>query len=50
MSIFYEKFVTSRELLESVHGRLGGVLGLPGHFLGRLEMSEGGLGDSLSTV
>ena len=46
----FKMFGTSRELLESARGRLGEVLGLPGHFLGRLEMSEGGLGDSLSTV
>ena len=50
MWILFEMFVTSRELLESVRGRLGEVLGLPGYFLGRLEMSEGGLGDSLGTV
>ena len=43
-------FVTSVELLESARVRLGEVLGLPGHFLGRLELSEGGLGDSLGTV
>ena len=43
-------FVTSRELLESARERLGAVLGLPGQFLGRLEMSEEGLGDSLGTV
>ena len=49
MHLFF-MFVTSRELLESARGRLGEVLGLPGHILGRLEMSGGGLGDGLGTV
>ena len=46
----FKMFGTSRELLESARGRLGEVLGLPGHIFERLEMPGGGFGDSLGTV
>ena len=50
MCITFSWFRISRELLERACGRLGEVLALPGHILGRLEMSWGGFGDSLATI